>query len=269
MKLIVIPPYRGMNWSPAEGHYMLRPLVDNMQKRGQLEGVEIIIDDGHPLEQSTESRDEAVYADITAGFLKRIKMYGEGDRFDAIVSSGGSDLGFYGVRLSSKIPVSYSIHAAVHVASLVGDRFSIITATDTQAQIIRHFVQLYGLSHKLASVRYVSRSSTQHLGIIRRYKREERSTVPEVKALIDDIVAQYITAIEKDRADSLIIGSPYQNCFVDDIRQGLQESGYGEIQLIGAFFAAVEMAKAMVNLGLMQAPRAYPSDSLKAKPEFR
>jgi len=38
---------------------------------------------------------------------------------------------------------------------------------------------------------------------------------------------------------------------------------------IGAFAAAVEMARAMVNMKLTQAPRAYPSDSLKAKPAFR
>ena len=35
------------------------------------------------------------------------------------------------------------------------------------------------------------------------------------------------------------------------------------------FYAAVEMARAMVNMELIQAPRAYPSDLLKAKPEFR
>ena len=38
---------------------------------------------------------------------------------------------------------------------------------------------------------------------------------------------------------------------------------------MGAFAAAVEMARAMVNLKLMQAPRAYPGDALKAKPAFR
>jgi len=39
--------------------------------------------------------------------------------------------------------------------------------------------------------------------------------------------------------------------------------------LIGAFAAAVEMAKAMVNMKLAQSPRAYPSDMLKKKPAFR
>ena len=42
-----------------------------------------------------------------------------------------------------------------------------------------------------------------------------------------------------------------------------------EIPLICEFSAAVEMAKAMVNMKLIQAPRAYPNDFFKAKPECR
>ena len=267
MKLIVIPPYRGMNWSPAEGHYMLRPLVDNMQKRGQLEGVEIIIDEGHPLEQSTESRDEAVYADITAGFLNRIKMYGDGDRFDAIVSSGGSDLGFYGARLSSKIPVSYSIHAAVHVASLIGDRFSILSSAYPSALNARRSAENYGLGKKIASSRHLSYSTTNIAGVVRK-KIEGQMSAPEVSKFIDDVTAQCIMAIEEDRADCILFLNPGLQCFEDEVRQRLNESGYSEIQIICALSAAVEMAKAMVNMKLTQSPIAYPGPSLKAVPKL-
>ena len=40
------------------------------------------------------------------------------------------------------------------------------------------------------------------------------------------------------------------------------------MQLSDGLSAAVEMAKAMVSMKLKQAPKAYPSDGLKAKPEF-
>jgi hypothetical protein len=73
----------------------------------------------------------------------------------------------------------------------------------------------------------------------------------------------------QDRVDSIIIGGPYFEVFEDEIRQSLDDGGYGEIQLICMFSSAVEMAKAMVDMKLVQAPRAYPSDNLKAKPEFR
>ena len=51
--------------------------------------------------------------------------------------------------------------------------------------------------------------------------------------------------------------------------QALAQSLDQEINLIGAFPAAVEMARAMVNMRLRQSPRAYPTDALKAKPAFR
>ena len=102
-----------------------------------------------------------------------------------------------------------------------------------------------------------------------KYKKEERMKVPEVKKVIDDVLAQSRVAIEKDRADSLILGCPPLQCFEDEIRQTLDEAGYGEIQILSELPAAVEVAKAMVNMKLIQAPRAYPSDALKAKPEFR
>lgn len=62
---------------------------------------------------------------------------------------------------------------------------------------------------------------------------------------------------------------PHQQCFLDEVRQGLDAKGYQEINLMGSFAAAVEMAKAMVSMKLTQSPRAYPSDMLKAKPAFR
>jgi Asp/Glu/hydantoin racemase len=169
----------------------------------------------------------------------------------------------------SKIPIAFAVHSAVHVASLIGDRFTIIALHDPGALIIRHFVQLFGLSHKLASVRPISHSSTYIMGFLRKYKKEERIKVPEVKKIVDGIVGQCVTAIEKDRVDSLILGGPYMEVFEEEIRQELDKSGFSEIQLISELSAAVEMAKAMVNMKLIQAPRAYPSDALKAKPEFR
>ena len=135
--------------------------------------------------------------------------------------------------------------------------------------IVRRNAQLYGLNHKLTSVRYVSRSSTYTMALVRKYKKEERMNSPEVKEFVGSIVDQFIRAIEDEGADTVIIGSPHQQCFLDEVRQGLDAAGYREIILMGAFAAAVEMAKAMVNMKLMQSARAYPSDLLKAKPAFR
>jgi len=97
MRLIIIPPYRrvGVNYSPTEGHFLVRELVDNMRKKGQLQGIEIDIDEGHPTEHTAENRDEEVSANITVGFHKRVRECSQTGKYDAIVTSGGIDLGFF------------------------------------------------------------------------------------------------------------------------------------------------------------------------------
>ena len=105
--------------------------------------------------------------------------------------------------------------------------------------------------------------------VLHKYARADRSKAPEGKKLIDDIATRCIEAIEEDRIDYLVFGCPHPQCLQDEIKQRLEKAGYGEIQIIGGFRAAVQMARAMVNMKLMQAPRAYPSDTLKAKPKFR
>ena len=271
MRFIDIPPYRrvGVNYSPTEGHFMMRELISNLKAKGQLDGVEIDIDEGEPTDHGEETRDEAVVTNIAVGVVKRVKAVCEMGKYDAIITQAGIEPGFLAARTVSKLPIAFPVHSALHFASLLGDRCSLLTTTDAQAQIVRRNAQLYGLSHKLTSVRYVSRSSTYTMGLVCKYRKEERMNVPEVKEFAGSIVDQFIRAIEDECVDTVIIGSPHQQCFIDEVRQGLDAAGYHEINLIGAFAAAVEMAKAMVNMKLMQAPRAYPSDSLKAKPAFR
>jgi Asp/Glu/hydantoin racemase len=267
MKLVIIPPYRGMNWKPAVGHYMLNPLVDRMKKDRQLEGVEIVIDEGHPSDEASESRDEAVYAGITAGFLKRVKLYSQGNDCDAIISSGGNDVGFYGARIGSKIPVVYSLHSAVHAASLIGDRFSIIACAYAAALTGRRATENYGLGHKLATARYTPYSTTRIAAFVRK-KLDGQIEAPDVQKFLDDMTGQCMLAIEEDRVDSLLFINPGLQCFDDEIKQRLDAAGFGEIQTICGLAAAVEMAKALVGLKLIQSPRAYPHDSLKAKAKY-
>lgn len=266
MRLIIIPPYL----NPAtEGQFMPRELLANMEKKGQLKGVDVDIDDGYPTEYTAATRDEEFLAIIAVGVIKKVKEYSEMGKYDAIVLQGAIEPGFFAARTVSAIPVAGVVHSSVHMASLIGDRFVILNPSDPGALIIRHYVQNYGLSDKLASVRHVFHSSTYMMGFARKYKKEERIKIPEVKKIVEDITTQCIAAIEKDRADTLILGCPPLQIFEDEIRRGLDESGYSEIQLVCSLSAAVEMAKAMVNTKLTQAPRAYPRETLKAKPEFR
>jgi Asp/Glu/hydantoin racemase len=248
---------------------MMRELISNLRAKGQLDGVEIDIDEGEPTEHGAETRDEVVLANIAVGVVKRVKAVCAMGKYDAIITQAGIEPGFLAARVASTLPIAYPVHSALHIASLLGEKCCVLTTTDAQSQIVRRNAQLYGLSHKLASVRYVSRSSTYTMALVRKYPKAERKNAPEVREFVSSIVGQFVRAIEDEGVDTVIIGSPHQQCFLDEVRQGLDAAGYKEIRLMGAFAAAVEMARAMVNMKLAQAPRAYPSDALKAKPSFR
>lgn len=268
MKLIIVPPYKALNYTPEKGRFITVELLDNMRRRGQLEGVEIDVDDGHDLGHRREERDEEFAAEIIVGSLNRVKLYCNSGKYDAIVLTGGI-LGFSAARMVSKIPVVSAVHSAYHAASLVGDRFSVIDATDPQALIARHLAQIYGFDHKLASARVMSHSSTSMTKLISQYNREERSKTSEYRSIVDDMVDVCIKAIEEDRADTLIFSCTPLQIFEDAVKQRLVDLGYGEIQTVSQIAAAVEMAKVMVNLRIVQAPRAYPTAYLKAKPGWR
>lgn len=215
MKLVVIPPYRGMNWTPAVGHFMLRELIDRMQQRGQLKDVKITIDEGYAVPaNTTESRDAAIYADIAGGFLSRIAMYSTGEKYDAILCSGGADLAFHAARIASKIPV---VHAALHLASFVGNRCSIVASAYQTVLTCRHSANDYGLGQKLIGARFISYSSTRIAGIVKK-KQTGGMDAPDLKKLIADTLAQCTMAIEDDRVDTLLLVYPGLQCFEEEIR---------------------------------------------------
>jgi allantoin racemase len=269
MKLITIPPYKVAGAAPEEARLIEFALLENLRKKGQLRDVNMDMDEGYDVGRLKDGRDEEFLARISLGMIERVRKHCDSGQYDAIICLGSMGMGFLAAREISRIPVVTAVHSGFHVASLIGDRATLIEATDPQALIARHWAQIYGLNDKVASVRVAPVSPTLMARSIRQHKNEEKSAVADFKEMIATITAQCLVAIEEDRADSLILGCTPLQYFEDEIRQKLDESGYGEIRLIGQYSAAIEMAKVMVNMRLVQSPRAYPSDALKVKPKYR
>jgi Asp/Glu/hydantoin racemase len=267
MRLVAIPPYQSdaINWG-----WVLRELVNDYRGTGALKGVEVDVDEGYPMESPSERRDEEVMALISVGIIKKVKEYSAMGRYDAIVLTGAIDPGFLAARLVSKIPVTGSIHSALHAASLIGDRVSIIHAISSTCSIVRHLGERYGLGHKLVAVRISGHKPSKTYEILKKYKNnwKERLNDAELKKVMDDVTTQGIAAIEENRADSLILAAEHLQSCADGVRQRLDQAGYSEIPIICDLPASLEMAIAMVNMKLRQAARAYPANDLKASPKY-
>lgn len=269
MKLLTIPPYKGFNYTPEEGRFIEQAILNNMRRKGQLEGVQVDLDNGYDVGHREDNRDEAFLAEISLGMIKQVKLYCDTGKYDGIICLGSMGMGFMAAREISKIPITTAVHSGYYIAAILGERFTLIEATDPQALIARHWAQVYGINDKLASVRYASASPTYMTKLIHKYRNDQAEKVPEMMALVEQITEQCIAAIDEDRADSLILGCTPLQYFEDQIRAKLDEKGYGEIRLVSQYPAAIELCKLMVSMKLTQSPRAYPSPSLLAKPKYR
>ncbi len=269
MRLVAIPPYRNpaVNWG-----WVLRYLVEDYRKTGALAGVEVEVDDGHLVESPCETRDEEVLAVINVGIINKVKEYARTGRYDGIVLTGGIDPGFVAARvvLQGKLPVTGAIHAALHVASLIGERVSEIHTVPSSSLIVRHLAERYGFGDKLVSVRIPWCTSTAAYRILEKYKDNwpGRLADPGLGKIMDDLTKECIAAIEENRADSLILACEHLQACADGIRTRLDDAGYREIPLVRALPAGIEMTLAMANLKLTQTARAYPGHELKAAPRY-
>jgi allantoin racemase len=269
MRLVAIPPYRnpGVEWG-----WVLRHLVNDYAKTGALDGVTVDVDEGYFVESTSEKRDEEVLALINVGIINKVKEYAATGKYDAVVLTGGIDPGFIAARvvLQDRLPVTGAIHSALHVASLIGERTSEIHTVPSSSLIVRHLGERYGFGAKLVAVRISGHTSTAAYRVLEKYRADwpERLEDPALKPIMDDIAASCIAAVEENRADSVILACEHLQACTAGVRQRLNAAGYYEIPIIDALPAGIEMARAMVNMRLRQAARAYPGHDLKARPRY-
>lgn len=74
------------------------------------------------------------------------------DKCDAVVIAASWDSGLFGIREAMRVPVVGLTEAAVHVASMLGDRFGLVTFGARSVPAYRNRVISYGLGDRLAGV---------------------------------------------------------------------------------------------------------------------
>jgi allantoin racemase len=275
MKICILPPVGG-TFTKYDDEYkgnlnfVLQAILENIRKKGGLDGVELAVERGYPVEVPQLERDEEFFATRSVGILKRLREICNTGKYDGILCNSSIDPGVFAGQMVGndyKVPVVFAMQAAVHIASLIGERFSIIDLTDAMAQIDRRKVESYGLGHRLVSVRAIGTNDTETERLCHDFT--VGTNAAGYQKIIDAIVTQGINAAEKERADTLLLACPVMQPFENEVRKGLDDAGCGEIQLIGEVSAGLEMLKAMVNMKILPAPRAFSGDHLKAKPEYR
>ncbi len=217
-------------------------MIEMMRAQGLLEGVECDFDPGPDL-PVVQGREAMMLYE--RGILERVRKWVETGRYDAIVIQSALDPALLAAREVSDIPVLGCTESAVHLASLLGSRFSFLCTVPVEMKMIPEKVAVYGLTQKLASMRCIS------------------LPVPEVKerrnrnVQLDAMEEAALKAIDDDGAEVVILGCTGLSWMAPDLRERLKEHGR-EAPVIQPIFAAVACARMLVSLGLRHSPLAYP-----------
>ena len=170
---------------------------------------------------------------VAPAFIDSFKQ-AEREGYDAVVPLGTLDLGVDGGKSAVDIPVVGPTEAALHVASLIGDKFGLIIYHERQLPFMRAIVRRYGMEDHVAG-----------FGV-------SGFDLPDLAAHHDEVVANFVSEAKRLIAlgAEVIIPMGISQCPVHIQPDWLrQELGVPVVEAIGA---PIRMAALLVGLGLKQ-----------------
>jgi allantoin racemase len=170
--------------------------------------------------------DEAFAIPPTLELVKKANEEG----YDAVILACFSDPGLEAAREISTIPVVGIEEATLHMAAMLGARFSIMTPRRQRIPSKCEHVHLRGLSHFLASVRSLDLSVA-----------ETEADPTRTKQRLMEVAA---AAVEGDGAEVIIMGCAGMAGYAEAIERTLK------VKVLDPTAVALKLAEAMVDLGL-------------------
>lgn len=152
------------------------------------------------------------------------------DDFDAVIQAGFGEHGREGLQELLDVPVVDITEAAVHLAYLLGYRYSVITTLDRAIPLIEQRLLLSGLDARCASVR------ASGLSVLQLDESAERATAA--------IAEQSKLAIEEDGAEVIVLGCGG----MVDLETAVLKATAAPV--VDGVSAAVKVAESLVSLKL-------------------
>lgn len=167
----------------------------------------------------------------------------------AIVISCMLDPGLDAARETVSVPVLGPAQVAMHIAAILGSRFSIVTVTDSLVPLLCRRAERYGMKDRLASVRSIRLPVLDLKG-----HREEA---------LERLVDQSRRAVQSDGASVVVLGCTGVAGMARAIQLGLKRHGC-EVPVIDPGVVAIEEAASLVSAGLTHSHVAFPHSPAKA-----
>ncbi len=165
-----------------------------------------------------------------------VKAEGEGEQ--AVVINCFGDPALWASREAVRIPVVGAGQAAMVLAGILGESFSIVTVLDKVVPMIKRNARLYGLSNRLASIRWVNVPVLQ-------IEQDRDSAVQRV-------IREAEVAVEQDGAEVVVLGCTGFSRLAAEVRKELP------VPVVDPTLAAIKMAEVLVSRGWSHSKSAFP-----------
>jgi allantoin racemase len=183
---------------------------------------------------------------------------GEKAGYKAIVLTCNGDPNLYPIREAVRIPVLGPSSVSFHFCSMLAHRFSVLVpnrpgggggvrSSGSKADC----AALYGLTHKIASVRAVP--FTVLLEEVGRLSRQK--PIPDI--IMEPMVNEIIKAINEDQATAITFGCAYFAMMEKEVKKRLAAQGL-DVLLINPLPIAVDVARILVKNKLSHSALSFP-----------
>lgn len=242
-----------------------RMRMDHLDIRGLLEDVEWDFHGGPVApygDWAVETREEFCY--VAAARLPIVREACESGKYNAIVLLGGGEPGFLEAREIARaygIAVSSCAFSQMHVASMLGNKFSVIDFTEAHNMYYRDLVVRHGFAGRCASIRNINFSHARpglegHTSIA---EERDRARAGERSEAVERALAEAVAAIEDDGAEVLTFGCSDAFWLKSFLQERLAAMGW-EVPVLEGYSCAIALAKLYVDLGVDASGLAFPSD---------
>ena len=166
----------------------------------------------------------------------------------AVIIDCMGDPGLHALREVLTIPVLGAGQTALHVANMLGHRFSFVTVIERLRPMIDRMIGAYGLSSKYASFQAID------VPVLELHDN--------IAALNKALADKSRRAIEQDGADAIVLGcTGFLGC-AEAVRASLLESRY-DLPVIDPIPIAVHIAEALIKAELRHSKVGYPPPAIK------
>jgi allantoin racemase len=209
-----------------------------------------------------ETREE--FAIVGAARLPIVREACKSGRYDAIVMLGGGDPGVTEAREIGQrynIPVTGCAHAQMHIATMLGNKFSVIDISEVHNMHYYNLVVQYRFTAECASIRDIDCPLPRPTNPDALPIQAEKAAVErgERSEMLERSLTEAVAAIEEDGAEVIILGCSAAFWMRPHLEKRLHEMSW-EVPVLDGYGCAIEMAKLLVNMRQSVSGLAFPSD---------